>query len=302
MPFAGDQPWSAFTCHPLTGGSHNTLYRLTAPGRDVVLRLERFGKSSWASFIEEVRNARVAHGLGIGPGILASDASDGTLLMTFVEGPGMTSARFQNEPVWVDRAAELYRTLHRGPAFSSRFDIFPQIASLRSRLEATLPEGFTGLIDTGREIDPLLEALQASRPTPVPCHNDPAAQNFIASGNGTKLVLVDWQCSGQADPHWELGSFLAETALSEELTDRFLIRRFGTSEGYAPGRVRLYQVVSDYYWTLRSLEDAGKRTTDEEGWRRIAQSKWDRLLRRLSNPSCASLRDRLRRWSVTGAW
>jgi len=291
MPFAGEQPWTAFTCRALTGGVHNTLYHLSAPGREVVLRLERFGVTPWYIYTEETRNLKAAHGLGIGPAVLASDAADGTLMLAYVGGETLTPARFQDE-AWLDRAAALYRTLHRGPAFGGRFNIFGQIDTLRRRFEPAPPDGFADLPELGRTCDRLRALLDASRPPPAPCHNDPAAQNFIASGE--RLILVDWQCSGQADPEWELGSFAAEADLTDAQTDRFLTGRFGTAAGIGPDRVRLYQVVSEYYWTLRCIEEStgGK---DGPGWLKLAAGKLARLHARLGTAVTTAARERVER-------
>ena len=54
-----------------------------------------------------------------------------------------------------------------------------------------------------------IEAALAARPLPsVPCHNDLLAENFIATGDGVRII--DYQLSGNNDPAFELGDIAAE--------------------------------------------------------------------------------------------
>lgn len=255
FPVLADAARRGVQCAPLLGGFHNTLYRLTGDGLDLVVRLGRFPPARWDLYEVEVRNATAAALAGLAPQVLAADACDGSMVTAFVAGKPMTPDAFRTDPERLRQVADLYRKLHHGPAFFGDYQVFHLIDGLRRTLAASdlrsLPEGIDDLTALGVQVEAVRRLLAATQPPLAPCHNDPAAHNFIGVPGG--LVLLDWQCAGRADPHWELGAFTAEADLTQTQTMVVISSYFGSDTGIGIDRTILHRCVSHYYWLLQAV-------------------------------------------------
>jgi tetratricopeptide (TPR) repeat protein len=278
-------------CVALGGGDHNTLYRLSGAGFDLALRLERFPAVPWYAYELEARNVRAAAARGFGPELVMVDSADGTMVTGFVAGTQMTARAFRADEGRLLQAAELYRRLHAGPPLAGRHDMFTLLEPLRRRVPALGGGDFTDLGALDRRFETVAGLLRASRPPLRPGHNDPVALNFVALPD--RLVLLDWQCAGQADPHWEVGAFTVENALSDAQADRFLAAYAGDAEAPAAARAALFGALSEYYWLLQGLAWAGEGR-EPETWRHRSRDRRRRLVDFLDGPRFARAVARLR--------
>ncbi len=276
IPLLAEAVESGGRCEPLLGGFHNTLFRLTGNDDDLVVRLGCFPGLRWDSYEMELRHASVGARSGLAPEVLAADVADGTMVTAFVHGLPMTPDLFRSDPARLRQAALLYRQLHCGPAFFGEYKVFGLIDGLRATIGSSqdIPEGFDGLSDLGERIGGVRRLLRATMPSLAPCHNDPAAHNFIGVDGG--LRLLDWQCSAQSDPHWELGAFTAEADLSEEQALLFFSTYFGCDNLAVTARVTLHRAVSHYLWLMQSLVWV-LEGRDGGGWLNSARHKYDSL-------------------------
>jgi thiamine kinase-like enzyme len=63
------------------------------------------------------------------------------------------------------------------------------------------------------------------------CHNEPIAENFMGNNGGpNKLQLIDWQCSGISDPHWEVAVFSVQNHFNLAARKSFLEAYFGIED------------------------------------------------------------------------
>src|SRR5581483_8066792 len=96
----------------------------------------------------------------------------------------------------------------------------------------------------------VVQAALAVAPLPaVPCHNDLLAENFIALGDGIRIV--DYQLSGNNDPAFDLGDIAAEADYDPDRVEQLSLAYFG--EELTPAllaRVRLYLLASNVTWSL----------------------------------------------------
>ena len=117
----------------------------------------------------------------------------------------------------VAKVASGCRTLHSGPRFRSRFDMFERQPQY---LKTVLDNGFKFPPDYLQHADTfgrIRDALRAIDHTTVPCNNDLLAENFIEDGD--RVWIIDYEYSGNNDPCFELGNLWAECGLSTDQLD-----------------------------------------------------------------------------------
>jgi thiamine kinase-like enzyme len=194
----------------LGGGITNHNFKVVANGDVFVVRIagadtEKLGIDRRV----EHEATRAAAALGIGPEVVAFVEPEGYLVTRFVEGE--TGAPATRE------AAELLRRLHDGPPIPGRFDSFRVVETYAGTAGATPPA-----YDRARQTADLIEARRGPY-TPVPCHNDLLAANFI---HGEQLWIVDWEYAGMGDPAFDLANFAVNNEL-DEAGDRELLDAHG---------------------------------------------------------------------------
>jgi len=61
--------------------------------------------------------------------------------------------------------------------------------------------------------------------TPVPCHNDLLAGNFI--GDGARVWIVDWEYAGMGDRYFDLANLSINSGFDETDDEHLLAAYFG---------------------------------------------------------------------------
>ncbi len=232
----------------LTNGLTNANYRVDVDGEAFVVRIP--GASTELLAIDranELHNARIAAGLGIGPAVLHHFPENGATVGEFLHGRPMTNARF-GESGMPARIAATLRDIHGGPRFLRDFDMLSLAARYEGVLEARgfpFPSGYRARRPTIQAIGRVL----AARPLPaVPCHNDLLADNFIDQDG--RLRLLDWEYSGNGDPAFELGNNCRELDYGEGQVEELCGAYFGGAQAPLVARVLLHMIVSDVGWSL----------------------------------------------------
>ena len=282
----------AMSWRPILGGQHNTVFKLETPRGKFVLRLGRRFPDYPDHYGEEVYNARLAAAAGLAPQILHFDPEDGTMLVPLIEGTTMDDSKFKDLDA-VKRAALSLKRLHAGPAFRSSFNVYKRIDKLEKEANDAGDPAFATLPDVRRAVAGLRPVLESVGVAQAPCHNDPVPENYIDTGG--RMILVDWQCSGQADPHWEVGALSAQCRF-DEFQDRALIDTyFGDPDHPGIPRMRLFKVAVSYTWLLFNLarwqkdEDPYKRRRNAIHWLArtetlLAHPEFSRYLREAGKP------------------
>ena len=136
----------------------------------------------------------------------------GILLVGFLEGATLTNADLQRPEV-LARVAQGVGTLHSGPRFRDRFDMFERQPAY---LKAVQDNGFrlpADYLDFADDFAAISGSLKPGDQTTVPCNNDLLAGNFV--DDGERVWLIDYEYSGNNDPCFELGNIWAECGLSD---------------------------------------------------------------------------------------
>lgn len=235
---------------PILGGQHNAVFRVDSPRGSYVLRLGRRFPDYPEHYGEEIHNARQAAAAGLAPEILYFDPDDGAMLVPLIGGVTMDDAKFKDLDS-VRRAATALKHLHAGPAFRSSFDIFKRVEKLDREANDAGDPAFSSLGLVRKRVSELKPVLQAGAPPLAPCHNDPVPENYIDTGRS--MVLVDWQCSGQADPHWEVGALSAQCRFDDEQDKALIEAYFDDPDHPGVARMLLFKIVVSHTWLLFNL-------------------------------------------------
>ncbi len=273
------------SCTPLTGGLQNAIWQVRAPAGEFVLRLERFPAAGWDFYAEECRNAAVAHRAGLTPEILFFDQADGTMLSRFVVGRPLDYATIRERGT-LEAIGAAYRTLHAAPPFFGGYDIFQMIDINLSKLAGADLDAETRVAGLAAQIEDWRAILAGNGIPQAPCHNDPVPANFIDTGDG--VVMIDWQCSGQADPDWEVGALSAQANLDESEEAVLLAAVYGEGDHPRAWRARLYKLVCRSYWLTLGL---ARRAEEEpaERWQADVETSGPGLIALLADPGLPHL-------------
>ena len=248
------------------GGLTNRNYRIDGPAGCFVLRLAGEGTSEYIDRTVEEHNARVAADAGVNAEILFFDSSDGTMLSRYVEGSVTMDSEKFNDHASVARAARAFRALHQcGHEFESRFELFEQIDNylgVAKKLAATIPDGYDTV---HRQADAVRAALSAHVLPSAPCHCDPLAENFLDTGE--RMVIIDFEYSGNNDPMWDLGDLSVEAEFDSEQDRIFMTTYFdGEPPAFDLGRFVLYKAMCDLLWTLWGVVQHANENPAEDFW------------------------------------
>ena len=248
----------------LPGGLTNRNVKVTTPGGTYVARCS--GASATLLGIDrdnEHYNSRAADQAGVGAPVIDYRPDLGILLVGFVEGATLTNADMQ-DPAVLARVATACRTLHDGPRFRDRFDMF---ALQPAYLEVVRANGFRlppGYGDFAGAFDEARRVLQSTDNTTVPCNNDLLAANFIDTGD--RVWIIDYEYSGNNDPCFELGNIGAECALSTDQLATLVHLYYGRPLRHKTARARLQGIVGKYGWTLWGCIQNASSTVDFDFW------------------------------------
>lgn len=255
----------------LHGGLTNVNYLLRTSTGDVVARLSSPDASLLAidRDIEE-HNARAAFHSGVAPEVLDRLLDPPVLVVRYVpsttlDADAVASGRY------TDEIARSLRTLHHGPAFRSRFDMFDigaRYLQLALDRGLDLPPRYLEHRDTiGR-----IRGALAGHPEPlVSCHNDLLAENFL--WDGTSVHIIDFEYSGMNEPSFELGNLAAESSVTDPVLDELIAAYWQVATDHPlvvhkRARAQLWGLVAQYGWTLWALisEAINPLDFDFRGW------------------------------------
>jgi thiamine kinase-like enzyme len=270
--------------HPLTGGLTNTNYRVDVDGTPYVVRIP--GQSTELLSVNrqhEYHNTLAAADTGVGARIIHYLPDIPVMVLEFISGPTMTSARLR-EPEQITRIAASVRMLHAGRPFINTFNMFRTMdfyLEIVQRQAMRIPDGYMGYVPIARRIEAALNA----RPLPlVPCNNDLLAENFI--DDGRMLRLVDYEYSGNNDPCFELGNICNENDFTPEQFEQLCAAYFGQVSASNLARMWLYYCMSNIGWVLWGSIQNSISAIDFDFWE-WTLTKWHKAQAKVESPDFA---------------
>jgi thiamine kinase-like enzyme/tetratricopeptide (TPR) repeat protein len=253
----------------LTGGSRNAVYRLHCDDGDKVLRLERFPPPRQGFYAKEIINMEIASAAGLAPRIDYTNVLDGSMMLEFIDGETMSSRsiRVADNAVLI---GHIFSRLHQLPGFRDRFDIFKKIERNTRRLKRAEIDAFTKQQTFNDLVTRLIKILKKHQVPHCATHNDPLTRNFIRRGDD--MMLIDWECSGIGDPHWEVAAMSSQVGLDDDVWQAYLNAYFGREDHPGRCRVTLFEALCRYYWWSDALS-VGISAPDDPSWLKKAE-KW----------------------------
>jgi thiamine kinase-like enzyme len=231
-------------------GLTNINYLVERGDDRLVLRLPGAGTSEYIDRTAEEVAARSAADAGVNAEVVFFDAADGLMVTRFVEGAATMNAERFLDLGAVARAGKAFRKLHTTAApFAVDFQLFAMIDDYKRLLAekgTALPDGYE---EAEAQADATRRALEATARPLVPSHCDPLCENFLDTGE--RMVVIDYEYSGNNDPMWDLGDLSVEGLFSPE-QDAALLRAYfdGDPPAHEVGRMVAYKAMCDLLWTL----------------------------------------------------
>lgn len=262
------------------GGMTNRNYRVTVSGSRYVVRIPGEGTEEYVDRKADEQASRITSDLGVNAPLVYYDSATGVQITKFIENGVTMSATVFADPDAVRRAALSFHKLHTsGARFRNRFDekvVAQSYLDLLATKSAPLPEGYERV---QREAERIRAALAKSCGGLVACHNDPAPENLIDTGQ--RVYILDWEFAGNNDPFWDLADLAVETGFSEE-QDRILLAAYLGREPTLGeyGRIVLHKSLVFLLWTLWGvLQEANKNPRPAYHFKSYWDYAMDRFVR-----------------------
>ena len=248
----------------LSGGLTNRNVKVITPDAVYVARCTE----TTTNFLgidrdEEYYNTMAAERAGVGAPVIDYRPDLGILLLGYLNGKTLGNDDFQRPGV-VAKVAAGCRTLHGGPRFRGRFDMFerqPRYLKTARDNGFKIPIDYLDHADTFGRIE---QALTATDQTTVPCNNDLLAGNFIEDGE--RVWIIDYEYSGNNDPCFELGNIWSECGLSTDQLDELVTAYYGRRLRHKIARAHLQGIVAKYGWTLWGCIQSASSALDVDFW------------------------------------
>ena len=267
-------------------GLTNINYLVERADERFVLRLPGAGTSEYIDRTAEEVAARSAAAAGVNAEVMFFDASDGLMVTRFVDGAMTMSADRFHDLGAVARAGVAFRKLHTTAAsFAVDFKLFSMVDEYKRLLAekgATLPDGYAA---AETQADATRRALEAAARPLVPSHCDPLCENFLDTGE--RMVVIDYEYSGNNDPMWDLGDLSVEGLFGPE-QDAALLRAYfgGEPPAHEVGRMVAFKAMCDLLWTLWGVIQHANGNPVDDFWA-YAVGRFQRCQALMASPSYA---------------
>lgn len=260
------------TPQPLDGGITNRNFKVRFGDADYVVRLP--GKDTELLGIDrrgEWAATSAAAAIGIGPQTAVMLEDPPVLVTRFVEGKPVAPADLRAPGAIAEVAGSLRRVHDSGRTLPTTFSPF-RVVERYAALVGDPPPDYEHAQLSARRIE---AALSGADHTPVPCHNDLLAANFIRCPNG--YCIVDWEYAGMGDRYFDLGNFAVNNELDDAGEDLLLTAYYDQPPNRARrAALKLMRFMSDFREAMWGLVQStiSELDFDFDGY---ARSHFDRL-------------------------
>ena len=231
----------------LEGGITNRNFRVNFGGTAYVVRLP--GKNTDLLGIDreaEQMATRRASELELGPKVAAMLTEPSCLVTCFIASREMTGEELRSDSSLTWIASGLRRFHGSGLELPTSFrvlDIANRYAEISRARGKEPPPEFSGALESAERI--VKAVREHPEHTPVPCHNDLLAANFLF--DGSDIALVDWEYAGMGDRFFDLGNFSVNNELEDGHEARLLESYFGEpATGRRTAALQLFRFMSDF--------------------------------------------------------
>lgn len=236
----------------LAGGLTNKSFFTRTLSSEYLARIPGTGTDSYINRQDESYNTKAAYDIGVTPEVIY-DEQNGYKITRFLKEAVAMNSTLLKQPDLISSVAGVLHSLHTSSnRFANDIDVFIRNDTMRSML-ATLPPLYDEL---DAKIQVIKHQLSQFRINQTACHNDTTPGNFLLS-NG-KMLLIDFEYSGNNDPAWDLACLSMEAEF-EEWQDDILLKSYPTEDATFHERFTLYKPVVEYWvglWCLVQLNNS----------------------------------------------
>jgi aminoglycoside phosphotransferase (APT) family kinase protein len=233
-------PGRARSIEVLAHGITNSNYVVDLGDERIVVRVP--GANTHLLGIDrsnEVVAGALAAAIGVGPEVLATDASTGCIVFRFIDGRPIPTAELCEEPMLALFAETLRRVHHAGttPTIWNPYEVIRDHSAVARARGVDAPYDALPMLE-------LLARIELARPfkPAVLGHNDLLNANFIFDG---ALRIVDWEYAGMSDPFFDLANVSVNNAFPAG-SELALVRHYvGEVNDQVMATLLLMQIVSE---------------------------------------------------------
>ena len=226
-------------------GLTNLSFKFSCGGKTYVYRHPGVGTEAYISRKSEAFSLGIAKKLGLDPTVVAVDAKTGWKISTFVENARTLDYHNADD---VKKAVSMMRRLHDAK-LSSRysFDIWAKTMDF-VRKTSFARKDFADYGELRKKMKALYGLVSKGASQPILCHCDCYSPNFLVDPSG-KMVLIDWEYSGAADPGVDVGTFICCSDYTVAEAEAVLLQYHGHKPSFDELRHDYaYIALAAYYW------------------------------------------------------
>jgi thiamine kinase-like enzyme len=190
--------------------------------------------------------------VGVGAQVLYFIASQEVLVTRFIEGNAVTPETAA-QPDILHRIVDAMKRYHAGPAFPGTFSPFETVRNYH-RLALEYGVSFPDTLPQVFALMARIEQALGNVTSPMPCHNDLLASNFI--DDGSTIWILDWEYAAMGDIFFDLGNFSVNQSLNDEQCELLLRSYFGEVRPADLAHLHLMRLGSDLresFWGFLQL-------------------------------------------------
>ena len=124
------------------------------------------------------------------------------------------------------------------------------------------------------------EALAPYREKILPCHNDLVPENVM--DDGYRVLLIDFDYSGNNDPCFDLGSISVEAGYDEPQVRELARAYYGSVSEEIIARIHLHSILGDVGWSLWSAIQAETSDIDFD-FKEYGLTRWNRAVEKMES-------------------
>jgi len=187
----------------------------------------------------EVVAGGLAAAIGVGPEVLATDATTGCIVFRFIDGRPISTTELAEEPMLAQFAETLRRVHHAGTTPT----IWNPYLVIREHRDVATARGVDAPFDSifALELLARIETVRPFRPT-VLGHNDLLNANFLFDD---RVRIVDWEYAGMSDPFFDLANVSVNNGFPVESESALLRHYVGDVSEPVVSTLHLMKIVSE---------------------------------------------------------